>query len=201
MGSQLLTTHSTFYYWGRDGLNCLTLSFLLLSDCLLANYSTLLHSCISAKYLPSLLASCFSLTLTHSVTQSLGYFFSLSSFPSFTPHPHSPPVLSLSLFHHSQKMLVMSESRLKIQITSGAEIRTNDQDTPLNDWRSLVTMAPTNPVLALVLFSSSSSSSRDFLNNKAEVLDTEQIQIPPAVHQQKRCQACLLTWIWLPGSM
>lgn len=199
MGSQLLTTHSTFYYWGRDGLNCLTLSFLLLSDCLLANYSTLLHSCILTKYLPSLLASCFSLTLTHSVTQSSVFSSTSSSFPSFTPHPTVHPS-SLSLFHHSQKMLVMSESRLKIQITSGAEIRTNDQDTPLNDWRSLVTMAPTNPALALVLFSSSSSS-RDFLNNKAEVLDTEQIQIPPAVHQQKRCQACLLTWIWLPGSM
>lgn len=34
---------------------------------------------------------------------------------------------------HSQKMLVMSESRLKIQKTSGAEMKTKDQDTPLMD--------------------------------------------------------------------
>ncbi len=79
-------------------------------------------------------------------------------------------------------MLVMSESRLKIQITSGAEIRTNDQDTPFTDWCNLVIMAPTNPVLALVLCNSSSSS-RDFLRNRYQQrkgLDTNhfEIQIP-----------------------
>lgn len=68
----------------------------------------------------------------------------------------------LSFFHHSQKMLVMSESRLKIQINSGAEIRTKDQETPFSDWRSPAIMAPTNPVLGPIL-RCSSSSSRDFL--------------------------------------
>lgn len=55
--------------------------------------------------------------------------------------PHLCSYLSLFLMllltsqslHYSQKMLVMSESRLKIQITSGADIRTKDQDTPLTD--------------------------------------------------------------------
>lgn len=115
------------------------------------------------------------LTLTHPVLcvsfQQSFFTFCLSSFP------HSPPVLSVR--HHSQKMLVMSESRLKIQITSGAEIRTNDQDTPFSDWRSFVIMAPTNPVLAPVLRSSSSSSS-DFLKDELQQrkeLDHFEIQI------------------------
>ncbi len=92
----------------------------------------------------------------------------LQQFFSFLPSclplvPQSAPVLSV--YHHSQKMLVMSESRLKIQITSGAEIRTNDQDTSFMDWRSLIIMAPTIPTLALVLCSSASSSS-NLMNDK-----------------------------------
>lgn len=50
-----------------------------------------------------------------------------------TPPPTILQLLSSSAPRHSQKMLVMSESRLKIQKTSGAEIRTKDQDTPLKD--------------------------------------------------------------------
>lgn len=95
------------------------------------------------------------------------FLFRFSFFLSFSTAclPNSLPIFPFS--HHSQKMLVMSESRLKIQITSGPEIRTNDQDTPLTDWRSLVITAPANPGLALVLCSSSSSSS-DCLNNKSK---------------------------------
>ncbi|KAF0037971.1 hypothetical protein F2P81_010845 [Scophthalmus maximus] len=78
-------------------------------------------------------------------------------------------------------MLVISESRLKIQITSGVEIRKNDQDTPLNDWRSLLITAPTNPGLALFP-RSSSSSSNDCFSEKHE--EKERV-IPRALENSK----------------
>lgn len=79
-------------------------------------------------------------------------------------HPY-PAVISL--FHYSQNMLVMSESRLKIQITSGTDIKTKDQDTPLTDHCSLVIIAPNNPALALGL--PTSSSCWCFVNNNIVV--------------------------------
>lgn len=162
MGSQLWTTHSTFYYWGTD-LNCFTRSFLLLPDCLLDNRSVLLHFYKLVLGCSCLLFPAHPDTLSAASYHQIFFSFPL---PVLRSLPNSPPVFS-SFCHHSQKMLVMSESRLKIQMTSGVEIRTNDQDTPLSTWHSLITVALTNPQAALILFGSSSSSS-DLLNNKGK---------------------------------
>ncbi|KAF3851841.1 hypothetical protein F7725_005196 [Dissostichus mawsoni] len=75
----------------------------------------------------------------------------------------SPAILSSS--HHSQKMLVMSESRLKIQISSGAEIRTNDQDTPFSDCRILAIKPGLTPLRARSFRASSiKMTGRDIFN-------------------------------------
>lgn len=92
---------------------------------------------------------------------------------------------------YSQKMLVMSESRLKIQITSGAEISTNDQDTPLSDWRSFNTPTQTAPPPDLC---SSSSSSRVFGGQK----QTGQSR---GTSDSLKTREAPPTCIWLPGSM
>lgn len=64
-----------------------------------------------------------------------------------TPSTPFPTILcgsssSLRPIHQPQKTLVISESRLKIQATSGAEIRTKVQDTPLRAWRRLPATPP-----------------------------------------------------------
>lgn len=73
-----------------------------------------------------------------------------------TPSTPSPTILSgpssHDPTHHPQKTLVMSESRLKIQATSGTEIRTKVQDTPFKAWQRLLATPPN-------LCSSASSSS------------------------------------------
>lgn len=76
--------------------------------------------------------------------------------------------------HYSQKMLVMSESRLKIQITSGADIRTKDQDTPLTDWRNVFPMALRKPTRGPCGASSSSSGSFSKQNQGGHVLSRKE---------------------------
>lgn len=158
MGCNWHATHSTFKYWGRDGLSFLIVFWF--------NISLFIPYPLDSQQSIDDLCVCHLASLLHNQ--------SFATYPTVPLYMflHSPPVLSVS--HHSQKMLVMSESRLKIQVTSGAAIRTNDQDTPLSDWRSLVIMAPTNPVPAVLR--SSSSSSSDFLRDglqQRKGLDTE----------------------------
>lgn len=99
---------------------------------------------------------------------------------------------------YSQKMLVMSESRLKIQITSGADIRTKDQETPLTDWWNFLAMAPRRPVQGP--WGASSSSSGSWIKPRRSetvqpIINTNAASSPPSGFlAQCRCEQ----WIWGP---